>query len=499
MFNFVLIGALVANCAEAAFGRMETGHPAYPQTFNDQFNPLKFTGNVGPYSQRYGNGLSTETPEGCEVDQVVLFSRHGERYPTPPEVTVHRGLLSFLRLQKPKNGYRGSLTFLNDYQYFLEDDGYANLEIPSGPYSGLAGSERYGREAAARYSHLWDGQSVVPLFTDNYERDLETTRAFGQGFFGFNYTKSAAVNTYPSFDGGCLLGKWTECKIDVDLKALSNPLRFAQFDTAARRLSQENNVQFTATEVFGLMSLASYEISVKGDSPWVKVFSTDEWVAYQYACDAFFDCLFGHQSPRSKALGTLFINATATLFNQGPDKGLPLGIAFGHDVDLLGVIAALKLIEPPSPIDPYKITFNNNFRLTDVVPMGARLVAERLTCKGVPKVSYTGAVGSANSTNVELNTTTKSAQLGSRDASNSVYVRYVLNDAVVPWHICNDGPGFSCPLDEYNKVIKQVLQDNSYATVCHAPPPKLDFFWNYNTSTALNYNMGDIPYQAGQY
>lgn len=510
MLSALFLAVLSITGANAALDQQPMNKPAYSQTFNDQFNVLKYTANMGPYSQRPGNGISTNPPEGCEIDQVVLFSRHGARYPTPPEVTLQKVLLASVKARKLIGSFTGSLSFLNDYNYFMDNTGFANLETPYGPYSGLANTHQYGAESSAKYRHLWDGQSVVPIFTDNYERDLETARAFGQGFFGFNYTNSAAINLYDSFDDGCIASSWTTCKIKIDPKSLTNPLRYPAFDVAARRLSKENKILMTADDVFGLMSIGSYEISIKGDSPWVNVFTTEEWIAFEYAYDALFDCVFGNQSPRSKAIGTLFADATSKLLNDGPEKALPLAITFAHDVDLLATLAALGLINPTKPIDPYKVTVNNNFRLTDIVPMGARFIAERLTCKGVS--SKTSFIAATNGTDANAagddsasahawtnGTTTNTTNLNGRSAGDATFVRFILNDAVLPWDACYEGPGFSCPLEKYTQLVANAVQDNSYQKVCHSQPKALDFFWNYKTDTTLNYNMQDIPYQAGKY
>jgi acid phosphatase len=76
-----------------------------------------------------------------------------------------------------------------------------------------------------------------------------------------------------------------------------------------------------------------------------------------------------------------------------------------------------------------------------------------------------------------------------------VFVRAVMNEAVVPWNNCQSGPGYSCPLAKYSAMINKVANFDEKCDVDASYPQYLDFFWNYNTTTKLNYQNGDISYQ----
>jgi acid phosphatase len=76
-----------------------------------------------------------------------------------------------------------------------------------------------------------------------------------------------------------------------------------------------------------------------------------------------------------------------------------------------------------------------------------------------------------------------------------VFVRAIINEAVVPLSTCQSGPGFSCPLANYSAIIDKVPK---FEETCDTPagyPKYLDFFWKYNTSTQYNYQNGPIGYQ----
>lgn len=130
------------------------------------------------------------------------------------------------------------------------------------------------------------------------------------------------------------------------------------------------------------------------------------------------------------------------------------------------VLAALGLDVPASPLPNNSIPFPNPYNSADMVPMGGHLVLERLTCNAT-------ALSSAGT-----------------------YVRAVVNEAVVPWPTCNNGPGFSCPLSNFSAIVGKAPNFVETCGVAKAKLPEyLDFWWNYNTTTHLNYQNGAIPYR----
>lgn len=76
-----------------------------------------------------------------------------------------------------------------------------------------------------------------------------------------------------------------------------------------------------------------------------------------------------------------------------------------------------------------------------------------------------------------------------------VFVRAVVNEAVVPWTSCQSGPGYSCPLAQYSTMIDKTPKFNEKCGTNASYPQYLDFFWNYNTTTEYNYQKGPIGYQ----
>lgn len=501
----VVAVALLASCfgwGDAFSQRQMMGFPTYGQTFADGYNPIKWTGGLGPYSNRQAVGISREPPAGCKVDQVIMLHRHGTRYPDGHTGSRIESALG--KVKELEGNLTGSLAFANDWEYFVPDPGYYQLEIPNSPYSGLGEAYRTGGEYAVRYGHLWDKTSMIPFFAGGYARVLETGRYFAHGFTGYNYTDLAAVQVIDETKAAgansvapqCSpKGEVTSCKADGDsfnMAAFSMP----EFRAAAKRLNKENpGLKLDSKDILYLLMGSAFEISARGDSPWLKVFTNEEYVAFEYAMGLFFYCNFGPLSENyGMPIGSVYANATLTLLNQDKQQnGGSLFFSFSHDSYITAALAAFgALVAPEDPaLDQVDFDFLRYFKISDVVPMGARLTIERLQCNPEAVEAY-GSDSDPDSA-VAANENFMSVP------KTSPYVRLVLNKAVVPYDGCTNGPGWSCPLGDFTDKVRKRISKYDYVKDCRIPdsaPQYLDFFWNWNKTTKNNFHNGTWGYQA---
>ena len=94
-----------------------------------QYNILNFLGGSAPYIQRNGYGISTDIPAGCEIAQIQLYSRHGERFPTASSGKDYEKI--YAKFKNYNGTFKGDLSFLNDYTYFVKDQSnYAKETSP---------------------------------------------------------------------------------------------------------------------------------------------------------------------------------------------------------------------------------------------------------------------------------------------------------------------------------------------------------------------------------
>jgi acid phosphatase len=226
----------------------------FSQQFNEGFSILKHYGGNGPYSERTSYGIERDPPTGCAVDQVISILRHGERYPDPGTGAVFEQSLAKVYSSNITD-WKEDLAFLNHWTYWVPNRCYYGAETWTGPYAGLLTAFRHGGEYRDRYGHLWDGTSVVPIFTSGYERVIETARKFGEGFFGYNYSTSAAINIISESAERGADSLTPTCDQDND-QGTCNKLTnlMPQFYVAAARINAQNpGLNINATDVYNLM------------------------------------------------------------------------------------------------------------------------------------------------------------------------------------------------------------------------------------------------------
>jgi acid phosphatase len=236
-------GSSVPNQAEKQF----------PQEFRDNYSTLKHYGGNGPYSERRSYGIARDPPAACTVDQVIMIKRHGERYPSP---ALGAGIEATLaKLHAANITFEGDLTFFNDWSYYVPNKCWYNAETVTGPYAGLLDGYSHGTEYRDRYGHLWDGESVVPLWSSGYGRVIETARKFGEGFFGYNYSTNAALNVISEDESRGADSLTPVCYTGGDgatCDKLTNVM--PEFGVAAERLNAQNpGLGVNETDIYYLM------------------------------------------------------------------------------------------------------------------------------------------------------------------------------------------------------------------------------------------------------
>ncbi|KAJ5122353.1 3-phytase B [Penicillium atrosanguineum] len=454
-------------------GRFTFAAP-YDQSFLEGYSILKHIGGLGPYSNRMPYGIGRDPPESCAVDQVIMIRRHGERYPQGSDGEYIEATLKKLYGFDVEN-WKGDLTFLNWWQYYMDSEGLYGLETESGPYNGLLTTYKHGAEYRVRYGHLWDQSSdkIVPMWTSGFERVVQTARKFGEGFFGWNYTDSVALNIISESEEMGANSLTPECPGDTDTQAcdsLSQDL--PAFRVAAERFNKQNpGLNLNSTDIFQLMFMSVFELNVRGYSDWTNAFTLDEWKWFGYTQDLQFYYCAGPGDPYYKAVGSVYANASLTLLNQGPAEVGAIYFNFAHDTNITPILAAMGIATPSEDLPLDKIPFPSTYEIGNIMPMGGHLTLERMSCNA-----------------------TVATEKGT-------FVRVVLNEAVVPFTSCQEGPGFSCSLANYTDMVSKMLPD--FASECKinsTVPQHLSFWWDYNTTSAYNHQTAMyIPYQGDTY
>ncbi|KAF3017972.1 acid phosphatase pho5 [Penicillium rubens] len=369
--------------------------PDSKQSLAKGWNVLHHLGGNGPWIENAGEGPASNLapPDGCSVDQVHLLSRHGERYPTPSAGSRH---LQFLkRVNEIGLPLNGSLEFLNNWTYFSDKPERDFGELTStGPYAGTLGAFRTGVIFRTRYVHLIPKDIRTHLWASDSGRVIDTARHFASGFFGLDWESSgkAQLQIVPeSFErGGDTLTPGDTCLkyLEDTILGHDNGMKMlAQFQETyipaiASRLIDEDNVglnNLSNEDVYGMQEMCGFETMVRGTSQWCEVFTEQDWYNFEYARDLLLYYRAGPGNIYAGAMGWLWLNATTGLLHDGPIVG-SMFLSFVHDGDIAPFLTALGIFTGDKKLLPTHIAANREWRISPVLPMGARITIERLSC-----------------------------------------------------------------------------------------------------------------------
>lgn len=119
-----------------------------------------------------------------------------------------------------------------------------------------------------------------------------------------------------------------------------------------------------------------------------------------------------------------------------------------HDGDIVPMLASLGLFDDDRKLPTDHVYTKRNWKTSQIVPMGGRIVLERMTC---------------------------SASSSYRMSQNGVFVRFNVNDGIVALPGCDSGPGRSCPLDKFMAhVAKRGQIGGDFRKTCGLPPSAPD-------------------------
>lgn len=477
--DFALMIAVAAQAAALPIFQMSNQIQLNEQMFNGGF---KYMGSYGPYANGRDQTVGRDPPDGCQVDQMILLSRPGETYPSKEELSQMNG-----SLYKMESG-NGSAYYSDfDSHTMQTSQDMVSQIISSGPHAGTTTMYRLGTMYRQMYGHLVEDPMAnagtmlglanssqsksrpIPIYVDDHNTAAQVSaQEFARGFLGTTLSaegnSSFDVKFVPSHDKAAGANSFApmcntaQSTISVQLEP------FNEFQQAATRLSgnrkdgADASAVLNSTDVFSLMKLAAFQTSLTGYSPWIEMFTPDEWTAFQYYDDASHYYKMGPGLNTSAVTGSVFANATLNLIMEQVPLGInetatqlptpSLALCFATSQSIIQFMNAIHLMCPSTDLPPKHIAHRNAYQMSEIVPMGGHLVIERLKC--------------GNAANDETK-----------------YVRFVLNESVVPLDDCQSGPGYSCPVSEYNDKLNRILPVYEY--MCQPGdgiPRQFTLFWD---------------------
>ena len=124
-----------------------------------------------------------------------------------------------------------------------------------------------------------------------------------------------------------------------------------------------------------------------------------------------------------------------------------------HDGDVIPLLHALDLFPQTPELPTSHRPQQRTWRISDVVPMGGRMIFERLTCPAT-RACWSNAPFYPNHVYCE-------------PQRYDSFVRVNVNDGIVAIPGCSDGPGSSCPLQDFiDRVRKRGKKFEDFGSIC---------------------------------
>ncbi|KAI9838929.1 MAG: hypothetical protein M1819_004137 [Sarea resinae] len=397
----------------------------------------------------------------------------------------------------------GDLEFVNDWQYFTEDPSAHFEQLTStGPFAGTLGAFTTGVKLRTRYNHLLPAaNTTTTLWASDSNRVIDTARYFSAGFFGLPPTSNTpadlkiipetanlGADTLTPGDTCALYLSDTDFGHDYGAAQLSR-FRSTYLPAISARLARQNphvNLTFSDSEIYSMQEMCGFETTVRGSSPWCALFSRHEWSSFEYARDVIHYYRAGPGNRYGAAMGWLWLNATAGLLDAGPrrrhdddDDAEGLGalfFSFVHDGDIIPMLAALDLFPDAAHLPTTHVARERKWRTSQVVPMGGRVIFERLLCSSPSSPSLSPSTSSSSSTSSTLLSSTSNHPSDPKEEEKrDIYIRININDGIVPLPGCTAGPGRSCPLAGFLEHVKRRGEEvGDFRTVCGLGPDAPD-------------------------
>uniref|UniRef100_K3W7D9 3-phytase n=1 Tax=Globisporangium ultimum (strain ATCC 200006 / CBS 805.95 / DAOM BR144) TaxID=431595 RepID=K3W7D9_GLOUD len=415
------------------------------QAYSESFDLLDNTNMLSYYHPANTDLTAEQTalPAQCSVDQVHIVSRHATRYPSTGS---YNGIKSvYTKVQQKLQQANASviapeLEFLKTWNLdeMITDPAH---QIENLTALGLTEAYDFGASVRKKYAHLYQQDATV--WSGSVERVQLTAKSFMQGLFGQEAVENHYANLITSNSSDKTIAANTLTPIDTCTnfpKSLSGPYQTAfQATWVSQSLTRLEklwpNFEFTSGDFFNMMDLCVYEMNLRSKSErrFCKIFTDDEWQNYNYNKDLGYYYDSGYGNPRARTAAYPYVAAVARLLAQPKTASCQkIYAAFSHDTQLSIFLTAFGVNEDATPLSSSATDLKRKFRASRSLLMGARLVTERINC---------GSEGS--------------------------FVRLTVNDAVVPFDDCKDGPGLSCSLEKYLIRLKSIeAKAGDFMTQC---------------------------------
>jgi acid phosphatase len=378
------------------------------------------------YHRGQENGIPTEIPENCVVDQLHSVTRHGTRYPSR---NSYNALVAFETLAKTFDYTNApkEFQFLKDWK--LSDmipDPVRNPENMT--VLGLNEMRAFGKQMRTEYPQLFAKDMTV--WSGSVERVQLSAKAFMEGYFGSVIPNQFVVVNQTETDSANSLQTVNTCLKMTPFPDVTNNAFGKQWFANMTARFAKWWPEFKVTDYGAVLDLCIYERNFVGTDRFCALFTEDDWYSYDYGKDtSAHRSNVGYNSSFSATLGYPWLAATTKLLQKDTcQKYFPL---FAHENLVLLAIRSLGLFFDQFEQFPPTLKLDRKYRISNMTPMGGRALLERLNCNG------------------------------------KRFVRVKVNERVQKIPGCDSGPGFACPLDQFvERVEARKSTDGNFIEKC---------------------------------
>ncbi|KAF8521507.1 phosphoglycerate mutase-like protein [Gautieria morchelliformis] len=422
-------------------------------------------GNLAPwYSLPSGTfGLpnsSPQVPTGYKLNSVHLWHRHGARYPTGGSAPsafaakLHNAVVAGTGFTAT-----GDLEFLNTWTFELG----AEILTP------------FGREQLfdlgvgfrVKYGTLLNNFKALPVFrTTSEDRMLASALNFAAGFFGIpmfqtDYHQVIVIESSGFNNSGAPYDTCVNSNLPIgNFGGTQSNIWIGKYlQNALTRLQpQISGINLTTSDVFAMQQTCAYETVALGFSTFCGLFTQEEWNGFEYSNDLSFWYSEGPGSPVAAAQGMGYVQELVARLTHTPIQihntttnstidnnpitmplDQPIYIDATHDVVIANLLVALNFttLAGNGPLPTDHIPNGQTYFVNQIAPFGSNLVGQVLSCS----------------------------------SSNTSYIRFILNDGVVPLtgiKGCTASPDGLCELDTFISAMKERISEVDFAFDCLA-------------------------------
>lgn len=446
------------------------------------WEPLRHSSGISPYHD--APGADIEPPQGCSVTAAAFLIRHSSIYANDDEWEEY--MQPFVERVKDAKGAfpeDGPLGFLNDWESPINEDNLEKLTKP-----GIKDAEKFGKRFRKLYPHLLPPKKLgkkkgmldnlkvkVPfkVWTASSERDIGTAKAFIRGAFpkyqeghgGEGDGKYISLVEVPNKDPNwsASLTPHKVCDRFTKEEGRNDAREYLRNwgpGPLAKLQALAPSFEFELKDVIAIQMLCGYESVIKGIGKSkfcdARIFDAKDYYDYEYFHDLIYHKMVGYASPVAPYLGVHWLNtSTHNLLSaeegEGDHPHRPYNAASKKDPNLPAPPGppnsthTQKLFayfthreEPPmalvalglwnqTTVGPLPLDIRQKdrvWRTSHVLPFLGHVAIERMRCD---------------------------------DKQN--YIRAIVNGAAQAMDHCQDGPGNSCPIDQFKEFVDQRMTE----------------------------------------